>query len=108
MLAVLLECNPHRDRAFDARHSQLELLLFILACNPHKDRALDVRHSQLELLLLFLACNPHRDRALDLRHSQLKALIRNCVFRARLQMLKIVEMLPPAASLPLEKIVVHK
>ena len=48
--------------------------LTFLACNPHRDRALDVRHSQLELLFSFSVCNPHRDRALDVRHSQLELL----------------------------------
>ena len=48
------ECNPHRDRALDHRHSRLELLLLFLACNPHEDRGILVRHSQLKWLFLFV------------------------------------------------------
>ena len=59
--AGFLECNPHKDRACDHRHSQLELLFLcveckagFLECNPHKDRACDDRHSQLEVQYLWL------------------------------------------------------
>ena len=86
-----LECNPHKDRALQVRHSQLELLsLFVgrkagfLERNPHRDGALHVRHSQLKLLFSclgpkpFFECNPHEDRALQVRRSQLKQLL-SCV-----------------------------